>query len=235
MKVCCPKCGHSFQSDPGGHIGERIAPADWPEWVKMRFWTLVDKSGDCWMYTGYHGVGSYGNFSYKKVQHKAHRVAWELSRGPIPSGLVLDHLCRNKACVNPAHLEPVSQSVNAQRGLAGQHYLSRTHCARGHPFDEANTVWRTMKDGRRYRACRPCRDEYQRTYKAQYRRGGSMRDRGDLPCPACREAQPCKAPCPRSVPCPHCDAPAGTGCRRPSGYPTTDIHALRRRMAARAS
>lgn len=87
------------------------AAKPWPD----RFWAYVDKTDDCWVWTGYKLRG-YGQLQVKGKTQKAHRVAYELEVGLIPDGLVLDHLCRNRACVRPTHLEAVRQSTNAQRG-----------------------------------------------------------------------------------------------------------------------
>lgn len=83
----------------------------------------------------------------------AHRVAYKILVGPISRGLVIDHLCRNKLCVNPDHLEPVTQSVNVQRGALK--YVKRTlktHCKRDHLLDEENVY---LHQGKRH--CRACR------------------------------------------------------------------------------
>lgn len=112
-----------------------------------RFWAKVDKSGECWLWRGTvddHGYGRMG-VAYRSVL--AHRLAYELVIGPIPVGLTLDHLCRVRLCVNPAHLEPVTQSENVKRGG----YSLKTHCPQGHPYDEANTY--RSKTGRVCRAC----------------------------------------------------------------------------------
>lgn len=108
----------------------------------------------CWMWmaaihwTGY-GVGKDG---------LAHRHSYEAFVGPIPSGLQIDHLCRNRWCVNPAHLEAVTQKVNIMRGHGfGAKNARRTHCPRGHPYSDTNTkVW-VGADGCRRRACIACK------------------------------------------------------------------------------
>lgn len=83
----------------------------------------------------------------------AHRVSYELAHGEIPEGLVLDHLCRRPSCVNPDHLEPVTDRENILRGVGYAAQSSRvTHCPQGHPYDEVNTYrWRG------WRLCRTCR------------------------------------------------------------------------------
>jgi hypothetical protein len=81
-----------------------------------RFWSKVDRSGPCWLWTGGTSNAGYGHFHPTKRQGKgAHRVAYELVRGPIPEGLELDHLCRVVTCVNPDHLEPVTHAENMRR------------------------------------------------------------------------------------------------------------------------
>jgi hypothetical protein len=115
--------------------------------VEARFWEKVDKSGDCWIWTGVlnHGYGGFAPIHGLLVL--THRFAYELLIGPIPEGLQLDHLCRVRSCVNPAHLEPVTQKENNRRAQA-----IKTHCPSGHPYDEVNTyLWQ----GRR--KCRECR------------------------------------------------------------------------------
>ncbi|HEY7824270.1 MAG TPA: HNH endonuclease signature motif containing protein [Acidimicrobiia bacterium] len=84
-----------------------------------RFWNKVDASGDCWEWIGATAGNGYGKINVKGRDHYpefAHRVGWELLVGPIPDGLVIDHLCRNTLCVNPDHLEPVTHKVNVRRG-----------------------------------------------------------------------------------------------------------------------
>ncbi|WP_084779743.1 HNH endonuclease signature motif containing protein [Planobispora rosea] len=122
--------------------------------VSKRFWAFVDASGDCWEWTGGRQSRGYGHFSVTRdVRHLAHRFAYEDLVGPIPEGFQIDHLCRNVLCVNPDHLEAVTQQENIARsnGL-GVVNAAKTHCPYGHPYDEANTYWRGKK-----RTCRECR------------------------------------------------------------------------------
>jgi len=75
----------------------------------------VDKSGDCWLWTGQLNNKGYGLFSYRNQKRAAHVVLWEHLVGLVPTGLELDHLCRITACVNPDHLEPVTHAENMRR------------------------------------------------------------------------------------------------------------------------
>lgn len=83
----------------------------------------------------------------------AHRAVYESIVGPIPEGMELDHLCRNRACVNPGHLEPVSHQENCIRGTVGHHLAERTHCPRGHAYDATVRLNRGRGVGRRCRTC----------------------------------------------------------------------------------
>lgn len=108
----------------------------------------------CWPWTAGLGRGGYGVFWVPPHQRCAHRLSYELEVGPIPDGLVIDHLCRNRSCINPGHLEPVTHRINLLRGETIQAANARkTHCLRGHPFDEENTD--RQSDG--YRRCRACK------------------------------------------------------------------------------
>lgn len=119
-------------------------------------WDRVDKSGPngCWLWTGPKSAGrapGYGRVYIGGKGYQAHRLAYEELVGPIPAGLVIDHLCRNPACVNPAHLEPVTNAENIRRGLA-----IRTHCPQGHEYTPENV--RHRANG--HRSCKRChRDE----------------------------------------------------------------------------
>lgn len=132
--------------------------------VEQRFWKFVDKTERCWTWRGSRQSAGYGLFSIAGLTVYAHRAAWELLRGPIPSGLEIDHLCRNRACVNPDHLEPVTTRVNSLRSdnLGGVN-ARKTHCPKGHPYDEPNT-W-VDKSNRRH--CRTCRVETTRRWRAR--------------------------------------------------------------------
>lgn len=112
----------------------------------------VEDAAGCWLWTAAVGGGGYGYLWAHGRVARAHRVAYELHVGPIPEGLDLDHLCRNRLCVNPEHLEPVTRSENLRRGLHGGGPIPKAECKRGHPFDAENT--RITSTGKR--RCRAC-------------------------------------------------------------------------------
>lgn len=122
--------------------------------AEVRFWEKVDKSGECWLWTGYVDNTGYGRFGVSAgVIPTAHRWAWEQEHGPVPEGLQLDHLCRVRRCVRPSHLEPVTQRENLLRGEGPAAKAARaTECPHGHPYDEANTAY----NNRGHRYCREC-------------------------------------------------------------------------------
>lgn len=106
----------------------------------------------CWEWLGAKQPSGYGKMYWDYKTLLAHRVVYELVRGPIPEGLQLDHLCRNPSCVNPSHLEAVTARENVLRSdsTAGRNGR-KTHCKRGHEFTPANTYIRPR--GRECRAC----------------------------------------------------------------------------------
>lgn len=116
---------------------------------------------DCWSWRRPSPNG-YGMIYANGRPQWAHRAGYELLVGPIPKGLELDHLCRNRACVNPAHLEPVIHRENCLRGVSRNAENARkTHCLRGHEFTPENTYHPPKRPTRRY--CRACaRDNAQR-------------------------------------------------------------------------
>lgn len=133
---------------------------------RQGMWGKVDKSkSSCWTFTGSLNNRGYGQVRFGGRLVLAHRLAYEELIGPIPDGLVLDHLCRNRACVNPAHLEPVSMRVNGLRGIGSSAQNARkTHCKRGHEFTPENTITIQGVYGLQ-RSCKECKHEAQRRYK----------------------------------------------------------------------
>lgn len=115
-----------------------------------RFWNKVSKTDSCWNWTATITKSGYGHFRLNGKLVSAHRLAYELEFGKIPEGMVIDHLCRNRACVNPNHLEPVTSKINSLRGI--NHNSVKTHCPAGHEYDQQNT--RITPKGKR--VCRSC-------------------------------------------------------------------------------
>lgn len=115
--------------------------------------------GHCWTWRGAPNCNGYGRIRISGQDNMAHRVTYELANGPIPAGLQVDHLCRNRMCVRPSHLEAVTQRINLLRGhtiVAREAVV--THCPQEHPYDELNTY---HYRGMRY--CRACNRERSRT------------------------------------------------------------------------
>lgn len=133
------------------------------------FWQRVDKGATCWEWTGGKVGRGYGAAYVDGVQRPAHRVAYEELRGPVPDGLDLDHLCRNRACVNPDHLEPVSRRVNLLRSpiTLTARKAAQVECVNGHEFTPENTA--INKNGTR--RCRECVRIRQRAYTARKKAG----------------------------------------------------------------
>jgi HNH endonuclease len=113
----------------------------------------------CWEWSGARDRYGYGKLRRDTVYWKAHRLAWTLEHGPIPDGMYVCHHCDNPPCVNPAHLFlGTSRDNQLDRVAKGRHnQTAKTHCPRGHPYDEANT---RHHNGRRF--CRACKRERQR-------------------------------------------------------------------------
>jgi HNH endonuclease len=134
---------------------------------------LRNPQTECWEWTGSRNHAGYGVIWYGGSPadggrgYRAHRVAYELFVGPIPDGLSLDHLCRVKHCVNPEHLEPVTQRENIMRSPVAVAALqaARTHCIHGHPFAGDNLRIYTRRKGVE-RVCRTCERGRTRTRRA---------------------------------------------------------------------
>ena len=122
---------------------------------RLRFWPKVNKTETCWLWTGAKSSAGYGQISDRGRALYAHRLAYEWLVTPIPEGLVIDHLCRVRHCVNPDHLEPVTQAENVRRGETGAASSARAKlqadCKHGHPFSGDNLH---IYKGRR--VCRTC-------------------------------------------------------------------------------
>lgn len=121
----------------------------------------------CWIWLGPKQRDGYGWFPRRRGSRLAHRVSYEYFLGPIPPGLELDHLCRNRACVNPFHLEAVTGSENSARSpdVVSTRNRAKTHCVHGHAFDAPNTMRRS--DGAR--RCRICFNAGRRARRSRAR------------------------------------------------------------------
>ncbi len=136
----------------------------------VRFITKIEVAPNgCWLWTGALNSGYGVVWDGAKVQ-RAHRVSYELFRGPLPVGTHGDHLCRTPRCVNPWHLDPVSKKENTLRGnsLAAQH-ARQTHCIHGHEFTPENTRIYSCAGQPFMRICRQCNAIRQRTYHQKRR------------------------------------------------------------------
>jgi hypothetical protein len=121
-------------------------------------------TGDCIIWPGSRYSTGYGRVWRDGRMQSAHRAAYQDAYGPIPEGLVLDHLCRVRLCVNPDHLEPVTHRVNILRGVgASARNVVKTHCPRGHAFTTENTYL----NPRGFRVCRECHRAADRRYRKE--------------------------------------------------------------------
>ena len=122
---------------------------------------IKEGENGCWDWTGNKWNG-YGRFKIQGRNLKPHRYSYELFKEPIPKGLQIDHLCRNKGCVNPKHLEAVTNQENCQRRTR-----LITHCPKGHEYTEDNLIPSAWANGRR--GCKKCAKEYLPAYYKKYK------------------------------------------------------------------
>lgn len=147
-------------------VGEECAPLSPSSLDAYQVAARIMREGGCWIWQGAVDRDGYGRVKLAGKNRLAHRAFYEELVEPIPNGLTLDHLCRNRACVNPEHLEPVPLATNIRRGEgAGVQNGRKTHCDHGHKFTRENTYITR----RGTRSCRECGREAVRAYRARLR------------------------------------------------------------------
>lgn len=113
----------------------------------------IDNETKCMIWTGSKTIGGYGVVGFRGKRHVAHKAFWLFLNKTIPDGYDLDHLCRNRACINPEHLEPVTRSTNLRRGFESR------GCKNGHEVNDENFTIINRKDGSFERRCKICHRE----------------------------------------------------------------------------
>jgi len=146
--------------------------------LPTRFWAKVRPAASgCWEWTGATNSRGYGCFGVDGASQLAHRHLYSVLVGTIPEGLTIDHLCRNKVCANPAHLEPTTRRENSFRAYEQDR---PSHCPRGHAYTPANTITKHRSNGGINRMCRGCTEarraeKNRRAREAAFARGVSPR------------------------------------------------------------
>lgn len=136
-----------------------------------RFLSQIKFSNKCWEFQKGVRKNNYCVFYFKGKKYAAHRVSYEFFyKRKLNRNKPIDHLCRNPRCVNPAHLEEVTDKENVLRGISPAAIAAkRSCCAKGHEYTTKNTYWRTQK-GRTWRRCRKCLQEYMSVYLKPWRK-----------------------------------------------------------------
>jgi hypothetical protein len=146
--------------------------------LEDRLWEKVEKTESCWNWTGAisnNGYGKIGTGGRDGMDEYVHRITYRWAKGPIPEGMEIDHLCRNRRCCNPDHLEAVPPRVNSLRGEAPNVVLYREQrCIHGHDLTPENTYYINEKGRGRVARCRTCRQ----AASSRWKRGQSKKARG---------------------------------------------------------
>lgn len=148
--------------------GNAFTPWMNPDLFWDRFWSRVDKRpGGCWIWNGARTSDGYGRVRSNRRHLRTHRVAYLHLVGHVPEGLVIDHLCRERLCCNPEHLEAVTPEENYRRGSgAGVVNAAKTHCPKGHEYSPGNTGQYKRASGSTYRRCLTCARNHMRSKRA---------------------------------------------------------------------
>ncbi len=137
--------------------------------LHKRLWEKANKTETCWLWTAYINKFGYGVIgTYDKKTALAHRVSFELTKGPIPEGLEINHLCEVKNCINPDHLEAITRAEHILKTdfQGGKYQKNKTHCVNGHSFQETD-VYITKEGHRKCRACGRAADKRRSPRRAQ--------------------------------------------------------------------
>jgi hypothetical protein len=164
-EVVCDCCGKKFHRDPRAYCSRDCYVKSFGDPIE-RFWakTISGENG-CIVWKGSISTSGYGRITLNGKPKQAHRFSFEQANGPIPEGLQIDHVCRNRACVNPDHLRLVTSKQNTLANSNSPSAINarKSHCPRGHIFTPENT---SIPKSNPHRRCKACdRERSRRTYK----------------------------------------------------------------------